>query len=222
MNTNFTVNTSVNENDITNTLDFKDDEFPSWVESIDVSLILSTRSFSDIAKVSLHRDELSNNIVDISLYNEDSLYKECTLKNNIGSERRSSVTCLIKDMIALETDEVMEIRVWDDTDLLVAKGSVTVLSPNSNNCLKLESRFCSLRTTPTCVSNCSSHCSEKSLDFENNCILMKCDDGMLYCPRNRECVNENFCSSNCHDTSIQQESQCFIPGEFYIILSIIF
>ena len=146
------------------------DEFPSWYQSIDFNLVLSMDSHSAIAKVTLHRSKSSTNSVDHMEYNDDELYNECGITYSTR-DKINNIECLIEDIKVLERDEEMEVRVWDSSNLLVAKGNVAVLSPNPKNCKRLGRKFCSLRDTSDCVSDCISDCSTESFDYSNNCTV---------------------------------------------------
>jgi len=107
---------------------YNGENIQSWL-NVYVALKLSTTDYDNISRVTIHEDFIGQGSVDVvELVNENSIFVECNLLANVPNST-SDAYCLITGETneGLEADKMMEIRVWDDTDLLIAKNEVNML-----------------------------------------------------------------------------------------------
>merc|ERR1719491_40675 len=70
-----------------------------------------------------------------------------------------TASCSTTPNVVVPNNVLMELRVWDNTDLLVAKRNVSVIVPSINHCRKYSDNiFCPHIHPPTCVNNCDDEC----------------------------------------------------------------
>jgi len=112
--------------------DFKSLEIQSWLKMF-VQMRLSTKISGEISRVTI--DYLSNNanneaVVDETEYS-DAYEGIVDITPELNDDGTAS--CSIEPLW-LDDDAEMEIRVWDDTDLLVAKNVITFKAPTIDYC----------------------------------------------------------------------------------------
>jgi len=106
--------------------------FPSWL-SVNLNLTLSVGSTS-ISQATIHYNENPVNSVDSFKGNPNNmtdLYAKCSDPTKVTL---SSASCTMSSDTVLMVDKDMELRIWDDSNLLLAKKKITVLSPSHANC----------------------------------------------------------------------------------------
>jgi len=134
---------------------FQSHLFPSWL-SVNLNLMLSVGSTS-ISQVTIHNNTSPLNSVDLfkgDPNNMIDLYAKCSDPTNVTL---SSASCTMSNHTTLMYDTDMELRIWDDSNLLLAKRKITILSPSHANCndygdAKL---FCPDLTIPLCAKDCN-------------------------------------------------------------------
>jgi len=191
---------------------------PSWLP-IKMNLTLSVRSFSSLLAVTINTDNSTDSVDEWEYDNHNSdLFVKC---KELKARGFDGASCSIKNMEALSNDAVMELRVWDDTELLIAKNPIGILAASAKNCAKYGDApyFCPLQDPPICVKNCYL-CDAGSFLFETTCRLSQCPSGKIYCPLIADCVDINAgispCTESCHvDSEIKPNNaidRCYIPG----------
>jgi len=155
---------------------------PSWLESIKLDLTMSVTTTSEIMTVTLHESISEEDSVDNWDLNDYPDKKaECLLlqyqqnpeqdpqnpeqdpQNPEQDQQNPDVSCSFGKMEGLNfangSNSKMELRVWDERDLLLAKNILNVLAPSAVNCEKYGDQiyFCSEKTT--CVNDCSKDCA---------------------------------------------------------------
>jgi len=114
---------------------FESREVPSWLE-MQLLLILSVRIPQEIFRVTIHEKSSGYGSVDSLDKIEKDIHNEC--KNLELSSWGAK--CLLESK-PLGNNTKMEVRVWDDSNLLVAKNTIEVLKPSKNNCKMYDSNF---------------------------------------------------------------------------------
>lgn len=131
-------------------------EMPSWLP-VDLKLTLSVKTFTSIFAVTIH-DKMSIDSVDKWLYdNSEHTSDQVAVCGNLEPKEFEGASCVIQGMNVLQNSTIMEFRVWDDTDLLIAKNKINVLAPSSVSCKKYGEAllFCPFTDPPICVEECN-------------------------------------------------------------------
>jgi len=144
---------------------------PSWIPTITMNLTLSIETFSSVMTVTLHKDHSIDSVdqlyyVDVDHSNE---FAECLELKAFGF---SGAECSLKNMDDLTIDTAMELRIWDDAELLIAKNTLNVLAPSADNCEKYGDHFffCPSQNPPTCVKDCVTDCASSTSSVGGACV----------------------------------------------------
>jgi len=137
----------------------KEGVIPAWLD-VYLDLTLSIQTFSSILHVTIHQNP-SIDSVGIWTYDPQNFTDKLADCGEVKDVTSSGASCFIKQH-TLKGDQMLELRVWDDTDLLIAKNKISVLVASAANCELYghHGYFCS-QDTSTCVDDCGMNCPNK-------------------------------------------------------------
>jgi len=106
----------------------------SWLDMF-LQMRLSSKIFGEISRVTFHYMKNSEpTVIDGTEFDEvGAPLTICNPKNNETNVKESVASCSLKPLY-LDEDTDLEIRIWDDTDLLVAKNYISFKAPTDVDC----------------------------------------------------------------------------------------
>lgn len=126
----------VNATDPSNPIDFQQFDVPSW-RIAHLNLRLSTPSSDKIFKITVHEDNIHPDCVDSykkECYDMAELVTECV---ELKDASESGTSCVLPKLEKVLTeDTLMELRVWDNTNFLIATNKINFLIASPGNCKK--------------------------------------------------------------------------------------
>lgn len=107
-------------------------QIPSFLNVV-LHVRLSTEYDEKMFRVTIHESKSAPGSVEEMIgINDGEIYNECQELRNVTWT--GSACTLNANAVAIESDKEMELRVWDDSELLIAKSSIYMMAKSNTQC----------------------------------------------------------------------------------------
>lgn len=189
---------------------------PLWVDQR-VSIMLSTRAFDELARVSLHTTFIAADQID-NVANDRNDSTELLLGEDCKAATATSISCqlllskiskdplsgLVTGLPTTAGKVEIQVRVWDVSGVLAALSSVWLAKPSREWCARYGSKRLYCPINNRCVDSCV-HCEHDSVPTAGECIVSLCPANTeIWCPARDECIHktarpDDACRYDCLD-----------------------